>query len=300
MKVVIGQRANQPLIAIIFLILIMQGCSPRVKSGKTDQFGCQEPPPDVFTSVGVDIKFVQNLSKLASGELNVKTNPQVISFASKAATDDRIRSYLRCLAIRRDKYTPEQAAYLERMYLFIGTQPTADQFIQWQKGNPFPASTDSSGTTHQYMINSPNSIQIKANNLTVIQDNNQNKLTPAQPFHLRIHEQSLDSKIAIEIRPGYGSWAPFYCAIPSNEVERTQLSVPITVVRGTKNRLPRSLNVSNFSMEPSSDGLWAVAWTDNEATPSQGYFVFFKSLPSKIAFGALENNSLQYVVDLTK
>lgn len=49
-----------------------------------------------------------------------------------------MRDYLRCLAIKRDKFTPEQAAYMDRFNAFVGTKPSADQFIQWQQKNPFP------------------------------------------------------------------------------------------------------------------------------------------------------------------
>ncbi len=123
-------------------IIALQACAPKARSGKIDQFGCNEPPPDVFTTAGIDVKFAQTqFMKLATGEMNIKSDPKVISLASQGVIDGRIIEYIRCLAIQRDKFTLEQAVYLESMYLFMKTQPTPEQFQQWQDKNPFPKNT---------------------------------------------------------------------------------------------------------------------------------------------------------------
>ena len=124
------------------VILFLQGCAPKpVIKPTTDDYGCSQPPPDVFTSAGVDLKFAQStFPKVITGDINIKTNPQVLTLTSKAAKDDQIRSYLRCLSMKRDGYTPEQAAHLDYLSLFMQTNPDAEQFLSWQRDNPFPHS----------------------------------------------------------------------------------------------------------------------------------------------------------------
>lgn len=133
---------KQSALTLICILLLCVGCATFVKPQKSmeiDDYGCVPPPPDVFRAAGIDIQFAQStFGKLVVGDINIKTNPQVIALASQAVIDDRIRSYLRCLAIRRDEYTHEQAAYLEALSLFMQTKPNADQFLRWQKENPFP------------------------------------------------------------------------------------------------------------------------------------------------------------------
>ncbi|MCK6559175.1 hypothetical protein HUU39_18575 [candidate division KSB1 bacterium] len=294
---------NGALMVFVLLSTILQGCHPKAKNGKVDIYGCNEPPPDVFTAAGVDLKFTQTqFWKVVTGEVILKTDPRVISLASKAMTDERIRSYLRCLAIHRDKYTPEQATYLEQMYLFMNTQPppTPVQFKEWQNSNPFPTSSgsinieDSPGATAQYMINSPNSVQFKLDNLIIVQDIED---TQKQSFFLNIHKLDAEPNYIIEMRPGLGSWAPFFCAVPAEEVAKTRYMSQVTIMRGSKNRLPTRLLIFNTHFTPSNDKKWMIAWTDAEATPTQSYYAFFRKLPSKIAFGALDGPA-RYVVDI--
>jgi len=131
---------NISLLCMLLLILFLQGCLPKPVTPPTpDRYGCQPPPPDVLTSAGIDLQFAQStFSKVVTGEVNIKTNPKVITFATKAVMDDRIRSYLRCLSIRRDGYTPEQAAYFDRLSVFMQTDPNTEQFLSWQEDNQFP------------------------------------------------------------------------------------------------------------------------------------------------------------------
>lgn len=126
----------------VFGLILSPGCSTSPKPvifPSSYDFGCNQPPPDVFTKVGIDVHFAKStFGKIVTGNIDVKSNPQIVTLASKAVTDDRIRSYLRCLAIKRDGYTLEQAAYLERLSAFMATLPSAQQFLEWQKINSFP------------------------------------------------------------------------------------------------------------------------------------------------------------------
>lgn len=116
------------------------GCSPKgIQPQGGESHGCKEPPPDTFTSVGIDARFAQStFGKVVTGDVDVKTNPSVLSLASKAVIDARIKDYLRCLAINRDRFTPAQAVYLETMNNFFATRPTPEDFMRWQERHPFP------------------------------------------------------------------------------------------------------------------------------------------------------------------
>lgn len=132
---------NKSLLYILLLIIILlQSCAPQVvRKQPTPPDECQPPPPDIFTAAGVDLKFAQAIfKKIVLGSIDIKTNPEVITLASKAAIDERIREYIRCLAIKKEGFTHAQAAYLERLYAFMRTNPTPEQFIEWQKNDPFP------------------------------------------------------------------------------------------------------------------------------------------------------------------
>lgn len=112
------------LIGLFAATLLLQACPKPVPpvNPVLDQFGCPLPPPDVFRQTGVDASFAQSTyGKVIVGTIDVKTYPQVVTLLSQAVSDSRMRDYLRCLAIGGDKFTPEQAAYLERFNSFVGT-----------------------------------------------------------------------------------------------------------------------------------------------------------------------------------
>jgi len=146
------------LVLLAFILLSDFGCAfiksgaPPKKHGygEIDKYGCQEPPPDLFTSSDLDLDFAQStFGKIVTGEIKVQTQPEVLSLASKAVQEARIRDYLRCLAIKRDGYNLEQAAYLDRFNAFMAINPSATEFIEWQKNNPFPKSSSSDSIKEQ-------------------------------------------------------------------------------------------------------------------------------------------------------
>lgn len=128
------------LYVLLFVILLFQSCAPQIVHTPTSgDDECQPPPPDVFVAAGVDLKFAQTIFKrIVLGGIDIKTNPKVFTLASRAVIDERIREYIRCLAIKKEGFTHAQAAYLERLYAFMRTNPTPEQFIEWQKIDPFP------------------------------------------------------------------------------------------------------------------------------------------------------------------
>ena len=135
-------RYNKTVFALLtpcLLILAVQGCGPKPITSSSQDSGCTAPPADVFTQTGIDLEFAQStFGKVVTGDLSVTTNPEVVSLASQAASDERMRTYLRCLAIKEQGYTQEQAAFLDLQAAFLATNPTPEQLMQWQQENPFP------------------------------------------------------------------------------------------------------------------------------------------------------------------
>lgn len=116
------------------------GCAPTAYTITSDAHLCPLPPPQVFSSVGVDIQ----VAKLMFGTLTTegagfKIDPKVISLASQAAQDEQIWAYLFCLEDMRKGYTKSQTAWFRRSRDFLKTNPTSEMFMAWQTNNPFPS-----------------------------------------------------------------------------------------------------------------------------------------------------------------
>ena len=128
------------LLHFIFASVFYSACSPKpVATPPPDDFGCQPPPPDVFLAANVNVRFVQStFSDFVTGGVDLGVMPEVISLASQAAIDTRITSYMRCLAIKRDGYSQEQAAYFDHHTAFMATKPTTELYLEWMQTNPFP------------------------------------------------------------------------------------------------------------------------------------------------------------------
>ena len=145
----------------IFVLII--SCVKAVPSPPPVVEGCPQPPHDVFIKTGVDIKFAQSTyAKAVVGAIDVKTTPEVVTLLSQAASEARMRDYLRCLAIKRDGFTREQAAYLDIFNAFVATKPNPDQFTQWQQKNPFPGDSSAEKTKiiENPVVVSPTSLRL--------------------------------------------------------------------------------------------------------------------------------------------
>lgn len=120
------------------------GCAPvGSRSVGIDQYGCDELPPDTFTAAGVDAHFAQStFGKIVTGDIDIKTQPSVVSLASEVARNARARDRVRCLALRRDKFKPAQTIYLDDTNAFLETKPSPEDFIKWKQQNPFPEHSD--------------------------------------------------------------------------------------------------------------------------------------------------------------
>ncbi len=115
-----------------------------------------------------------------------------------------------------------------------------------------------------------------------------------QPYSLTVHNVTNQgtSHFAIEVRPRAGVWSPFVAAVPKAEKDR----VNPTILHGPRGRIPQAGALFNTGSGTSDDGNWYFVFAQNEATPTQSYFIFCKELPSKLVFGIM-NGQPQYIIN---
>lgn len=103
-----------------------------------------------------------------------------------------------------------------------------------------------------------------------------------QPYYLYIHKNQPGSKsIVIEVRPRAGVWAPFIAAIPANE----KGSVDPNIMIGPRDVPTNSGMLVNCGNGLSPDGKLYTMNSGNQATPTESYYVWCKTLPSTLIFG---------------
>ena len=122
---------RQCLFILLVFCMLAFGCAPKPVITKEDRYGCKEPPPTIFTSAGIDVSFGSILFReLSLGNVNIKTDPEIISQATELTQHLIVRDYIRCLAMHRDHYDQEQIIYLDTMNSFLQTKPKPEEFIK--------------------------------------------------------------------------------------------------------------------------------------------------------------------------
>jgi hypothetical protein len=114
-----------------------------------------------------------------------------------------------------------------------------------------------------------------------------------QPYTLDVHKKSEQSgsRFIIEVRPRAGTWSPFFTAIPIAEKDH----VRSRILHGTRGHVPQSGALFGTGNGTSNDSAWYFLFAQNEATPTQSYFIFCNELPSKLVFGVMDGQP-QYMV----
>lgn len=105
-----------------------------------------------------------------------------------------------------------------------------------------------------------------------------------EPYALTVHELGEEhphNRFAIEVRPRAGTWAPFIAAIPLHENDQVCLALG----HGPCRRVPKYSVLFMTGEGVSLDGEWWTVHAQNEATPTQSYYVYCKRLPSRLLFG---------------
>ena len=114
-----------------------------------------------------------------------------------------------------------------------------------------------------------------------------------EPFTIQIHRDNsaVGHQLAIEVRPREGTWSPFFAAVPLFEKDRVRPHI----VHGPRGQVPQDGELINAGEAPSSNDAWWVMFAQNEATPTQSYFIHCNELPSRLAFG-INGGRQQYIV----
>ncbi len=112
-----------------------------------------------------------------------------------------------------------------------------------------------------------------------------------QPFSVRVHVAENREQKTIEVRPRVGTWSPFFAAVPIEDKERLNFYF----LRGGAGHPPCAGGLFGTGEGPSEDGVWWLRFAQDEATPTQSYFIFCRELPAELAFG-VHNGSPQYCV----
>ncbi len=114
-----------------------------------------------------------------------------------------------------------------------------------------------------------------------------------EPFTIQIHRDNaaVGHQLAIEVRPREGTWSPFFAAIPLSEKD----SVQPHIMFGPRGHVPQEGVLLDIGEAPSSNGAWWVMFAENEATPTQSYYIHCSKLPSRLAFG-VNGGQPQFVI----
>jgi len=104
---------------------------------------------------------------------------------------------------------------------------------------------------------------------------------PVAPYSFRVHENAGQRRYAIEVRPRAGTWSPFFAAIPIAEKDAAK---PM-LLHGPPGRPPACGALFNTGEGLTNDGQWWALFAQNEATPTQSYYVFVDQPVSRMVFG---------------
>lgn len=117
-----------------------------------------------------------------------------------------------------------------------------------------------------------------------------------EPYEVLVHpRKSPTANILIEVRPRAGVWAPFVIAVPLGEKD----ALSPQRFRGPRGGVPHGCGgFRTMSWEEESKcGRWWLMRSQDEATPTQSYYLICSELPSKILFGVY-NGVPQYEVEI--
>ncbi len=103
-----------------------------------------------------------------------------------------------------------------------------------------------------------------------------------EPYYVHVHSgQPGDRQFATEVRPRAGVWAPFLAAVAMDEKEQVDPWIMI----GPRDIPTNSGMLINTGAGPSGDDKLWIMGAGNQATPTESYYVWCKTLPKVLLFG---------------
>ena len=117
--------------------------TPIEKDFIIDIYGCSKPTKLYIERSGFefdlhDSDLLNVITFNIIGNVKFKIEPKIIPLLSRAAMDEFIRDYIRCLAKNRDRYTKEEIDHICARMDFMKTNPNPEQVKNFIKDNPFP------------------------------------------------------------------------------------------------------------------------------------------------------------------
>jgi hypothetical protein len=115
--------------------------------------------------------------------------------------------------------------------------------------------------------------------------------TQLTPYWIMQHPAPAGFVLLLEVRPRAGVWHPFAACVKANEKDE----VGLIVHDGPRGFVPAS-NSGHIGGGTgfSDDNVWYVERGYNAATPTHSFFLFFKRMPSVIAFGQLSTQDQMF------
>ena len=114
-----------------------------------------------------------------------------------------------------------------------------------------------------------------------------------EPFMIQVHRDNPAAvhRLTIEVRPRAGAWCPFFAAVPLTEKDRVQPHI----MHGPRGHVLQGGGLPDTGEAPYCKDAWWVMFAQNEATPTQSYYIHCNELPSRIAFG-VKGGRPQFIV----
>jgi hypothetical protein len=101
------------------------------------------------------------------------------------------------------------------------------------------------------------------------------------PYQLLLYQNVQNRAYVIEIRPSAETWSPFVVAVPIAE----KIAVNPSIQHGPAGMPPGGSVLIRSGACESNDRQWWSLFAQNEATPTQSYYLYVDQKPTQIAFG---------------
>jgi hypothetical protein len=111
------------------------------------------------------------------------------------------------------------------------------------------------------------------------------------PYVMQIHPPPPTFQLLVEVRPRAGVWYPFATCVPVGQKDEVGLALR----GGPRGFIPplEGLNIAGGT-GVSDDGQWYFETGYQAASPTHSYFLFYKKIPSTIAFGQMNTQGQMY------
>ena len=111
------------------------------------------------------------------------------------------------------------------------------------------------------------------------------------PYVMQIHPPPPTFQLLVEVCPRAGVWYPFATCVPVREKDEVGLALR----GGPRGFIPplEGLNIAGGT-GVSDDGQWYIETGYQAASPTHSYFLFYKKIPSTIAFGQMNTQGQMY------